>query len=148
MFFNTILPPPSYVSSATYLLLLITLTFMVDRTIKGTSSRGVVLSLHIIVVTFTSIMILQSVYLFVDRVRRGMKYIQEQAEITSLVPVFSGQGPDPASNNRASLIGTASGRTSLHTTRRQVHANRKSFQLPKEASFGGEGVRAFGVWDA
>lgn len=134
------LAPFMYVGTFCYLLLMIALTFMVDRTVRGTSVRGVVLALHVVVFTYIFTQMLQAFYLFVDRVHRGTKYIQEQSEMTSLVPIFSGHvpekdeavttGPGDFGSKRASV--ESGGRNSLQTTRRQVHANRKSFQLPKE----------------
>ena len=76
--------------------------------------------------------------------RKSMRYIQEQSERTSLVPIFTGRNDDTAENiggHRDSLSvpdvppeQAQSSKVTPTTTRRATHANRKSFTVPKEVA--------------
>lgn len=62
------LKPIIYISAIFYLLLLICIAFLVDRTINKNQGDTVILVLHILVVIYAGLRILQTSYLWVERV--------------------------------------------------------------------------------
>lgn len=129
------LSPMILSSSGLHLLLLICVTFMVDRTING-APKGVELALHIITVTYASLQLLQTGWLFLDRVRRTSKYLQEQVEQTRNVAIFTGnpQEVDHAGPSKGSAGAGAFKQVKGGTTRRATHSHRKSFEVPKQVA--------------